>query len=109
MTKEQYLSSVRGINDQDDLPHDMLCSIFDNITSNEIQIPELDMRLPVSDASWHFWLTKEADAAFVEQKLLDMSDDTSLQSHLILPLEVGPGYVVLVFFLPSLPLAVLLL
>lgn len=38
MTKEQYISMNRGINDQNDLPEEFLGEIYDDIAANEIKM-----------------------------------------------------------------------
>lgn len=38
MTKEQYISMNRGINDQNDLPDEFLSEIYDDIATNEIKM-----------------------------------------------------------------------
>uniref|UniRef100_A0A7E4WE95 SEC7 domain-containing protein n=1 Tax=Panagrellus redivivus TaxID=6233 RepID=A0A7E4WE95_PANRE len=38
MTKEEFIRSVRGINDQNDLPEDFVSGIYDDIAVNEIKM-----------------------------------------------------------------------
>lgn len=38
MTKEQYVNMNRGINNGGDLPPDVLCAIYDDISTNEIKM-----------------------------------------------------------------------
>ena len=56
MTQEEYINSVRGINDGSDLPLDLLLEIYSDITSSEIQIPEGDTSTSITDANWRFMM-----------------------------------------------------
>ena len=38
MTKEEFIKNNRGINDSEDLPHDYLSKIYEEIASSEIKI-----------------------------------------------------------------------
>ena len=40
MTKQDFIRNLRGINDNSDLPEDLLSSIYDNIQSNEIRMKD---------------------------------------------------------------------
>ena len=38
MTKEEFIKNNRGINDSEDLPHEQLSTLYDQIASSEIKI-----------------------------------------------------------------------
>ena len=38
MTKEEFIKNNRGINDSEDLPHEYLSTLYDQIASSEIKI-----------------------------------------------------------------------
>jgi brefeldin A-inhibited guanine nucleotide-exchange protein len=49
MTKQEFTKNNRGINDGEDLPPDLLSSIYDEIASNEIRMKdEMDTSLPTA-------------------------------------------------------------
>jgi Sec7-like guanine-nucleotide exchange factor len=56
MTQEEYINSVRGINDGSDLPLELLLDVYSDIASHEIQIPDGDVSSVVTDASWRFMM-----------------------------------------------------
>lgn len=40
MTKTDFIRNLRGVNDNSDLPEDLLVSIFDDIVNNEIRMKD---------------------------------------------------------------------
>lgn len=50
MTRADFLKNNRGINDGQDLPEDLLSSIYDEIQSNEIRMKDEVEAIPVAIA-----------------------------------------------------------
>ena len=54
MKKEEYIKMNRGINDSNDLPHEYLSAIYEEIAENEIQMkPAAQTRQGVSAKSMY--------------------------------------------------------
>ena len=53
MTKEQYISMNRGINDSKDLPRDYLSAVYDEIALSEIKLKPTSTATMSSKSSSH--------------------------------------------------------
>ena len=81
MTKEEFIKNNRGINDSEDLPHEYLSTLYDQIASSEIKIKATSATvaktLVTTDAKQrqHIWGQESANITKTAEALMESASN----------------------------------
>ena len=81
MTKEEFIKNNRGINDSEDLPHEYLSTLYDQIASSEIKIKATSATvaktLVTTDAKkrQHIWDQESANITKTAEALMESASN----------------------------------